>query len=121
LGQTGGQNKIGQLGGSFALFCLYFLPSRNFIMSTIGKSAPAGKGDRPRKVDGHKYRKNYDIIQWNKYPDWICNTCGKNYGNRPEGNPYGATYHINECGICGKTTEVTEPRDFGHLKKGWDK
>lgn len=81
----------------------------------------AGKGDRLRKVDGKKYRNNYDAIQWNKYPDWICNTCGKTYGKRPNGIPFGATYHVEKCGICGKVVEVTEPRDFGHLKKGWDK
>lgn len=81
----------------------------------------AGKGDRPRKVNGPKYRANFDAINWSKYPDWICNVCGKAYGKRPEGNPYGATYHIDECDICGEVCEVTEPRDFGHLKKGWDK
>jgi rubrerythrin len=58
---------------------------------------------------------------WKKYPDWICNACGKSYGKRPDGNPHGATYHVNKCGICGEVVEVTEPRDFGHLKKGWDK
>jgi hypothetical protein len=26
----------------------------------------AGKGDRPRKMDGPKYRDNYDSIKWNK-------------------------------------------------------
>jgi|688.fasta_scaffold01478_39 hypothetical protein len=50
------------------------------------------------------------------YPQWICNNCGKEHGNRPEGNPYGATYHMGTCGICGEVSEVTEPRDFGHLK-----
>ena len=25
---------------------------------------PNGKGDRPRKVDGDKYRSNYDSIAW---------------------------------------------------------
>jgi hypothetical protein len=24
----------------------------------------AGKGDKPRKVDGKKYRDNYDAIKW---------------------------------------------------------
>jgi hypothetical protein len=32
-------------------------------------SRPNGKGDRPRKVDGSKYRDNYDQIVWkNKKP-----------------------------------------------------
>jgi hypothetical protein len=56
-------------------------------------------------------------MKHHKYPDWICNQCGRNHGKRPEGNPYGATYHRGECGICGETTEVTEPRDFGHIKE----
>ncbi len=81
----------------------------------------AGKGDRPRAVNGEVYRRNFDRIFRKPYPDWICKTCGCLHGNRPAGNPYGATWHIDECGICGETTEVTEPRDFGHLKEGWDK
>ena len=55
------------------------------------------------------------------YPDWICNSCGRKHGKRPEGNPYGATYHNGKCGVCNEMTEVTEPRDFGHLREGWDK
>jgi hypothetical protein len=27
---------------------------------------PNGKGDQPRKVNGPKYRDNYDGIKWNK-------------------------------------------------------
>lgn len=81
----------------------------------------AGKGDRLRKVNGPKYRANYDLIFKNKYPDWICSECGKLHGKRPEGNPYGATYHQGTCGVCKKEKEVTEPRDFGHLRNGWDK
>ena len=80
----------------------------------------AGKGDRMRKVDGKRYRSNYDAISWKSYPDWICNSCGRTHGKRAEGNPYGATYHIGTCDVCREVTEVTEPRDFGHLKKGWN-
>jgi hypothetical protein len=55
-------------------------------------------------------------------PSWICDECGRLHGKRPEGNPHGATYHVGECGICGTGgVEVTECRDFGHLKEGWDK
>jgi hypothetical protein len=55
------------------------------------------------------------------YPSWICAECGRKHGRRPEGNPYGATYHIDTCGICGAGgVEVTECRDFGHLREGWD-
>jgi hypothetical protein len=83
----------------------------------------AGKGDSPRPVKGEKYRENYEAIfkKKKKYPDWICNSCGSLYGKRPDGNPYGATYHLDACDICGEEREVTEPRDFGHLKEGWDK
>ena len=30
-----------------------------------------------------------------------------------------ATWHSNECDICGLTKTVTAPRDFGHLVDGW--
>lgn len=115
----------------------------------MATTRPNGKGDRPRKVDGPKYRDNFDSIKWGPkdwdypegsktkeqrisamiyggeimgrkpYPDWICNDCGRAHGKRPEGNPYGATYHMGKCGICGEDREVTEPRDWGHLREGW--
>lgn len=83
----------------------------------------AGKGDSPRPVNGEKYRENYEAIFKKKkpYPDWICQPCGVAHGKRPDGNPYGATWHYDECGICGSFTECTEARDYGHLKEGWDK
>jgi hypothetical protein len=31
----------------------------------MASSRPNGKGDRPRKVNGPKYRDNYDSINWN--------------------------------------------------------
>lgn len=34
----------------------------------MASSRPNGKGDRPRKVDGKKYRDNYDAIKWKKKP-----------------------------------------------------
>jgi len=81
-----------------------------------------GKGSRHRRSDWNKYRNNYDtIFKKKKYPEWICKECGNSHGKRPEGNPYGATWHIDICGICKNTTECTEPRDFGHLREGWDK
>ena len=52
------------------------------------------------------------------YPTWICHPCGVKHGNRTVGM---ATWHENTCDICGDTTEVTEPRDFGHLKDTWIK
>ena len=86
----------------------------------------AGKGDTPRAVNGEAYRRNFEMIFPTKtkspYPDWICGECGRLHGKRPEGNPHGATYHIGVCGVCGTGgVDVTEPRDFGHLKEGWDK
>lgn len=52
-----------------------------------------------------------------KYPDWICADCGDKYGNKECGV---STWHMDICDICGETKPVTEPRDFGHLKKGWE-
>jgi hypothetical protein len=82
----------------------------------------AGKGDRPRPVNGARYRANYEAIfrprskypPW--YPDWICRPCGETHGRgMPKGHV--ATWHEGFCNICGKPASVTEPRDFGHLKK----
>jgi hypothetical protein len=50
------------------------------------------------------------------YPSWICGDCGTKYGRKPCGI---ACWHMGVCGVCGKTTAVTEPRDYGHLKDEW--
>lgn len=50
------------------------------------------------------------------YPRWICSTCGAKYGRR---RALFSTWHTGTCGICGIAASVTEPRDFGHLKDGW--
>lgn len=52
------------------------------------------------------------------YPAWICEDCGEEHGRRECGI---ATWHPDECGICGEYAYVTEPRDYGHLKDGWEK
>lgn len=52
------------------------------------------------------------------YPWKICFDCGKKHGRRI---PECATCHTANCDICGKLTTVTQPRDFGQLKEGWDK
>ncbi len=52
------------------------------------------------------------------YPTWVCVNCGLRYGRSV---PKWATWHTDECDICGAITGCTEPRDFGHLKDGWDK
>lgn len=83
-----------------------------------------GKGSRSRVRNFDSYRDNYDSIFKKKkkpYPDWICQPCGMTYGKRPEGNPYGATWHYDKCGVCGNFTETTELRDYGHLREDWDK
>lgn len=54
-----------------------------------------------------------------EYPVWVCNDCGNRYGNRKAGE--GATWHYDKCDICKCAGTVTEPRDFGHLKDGWEK
>jgi hypothetical protein len=48
------------------------------------------------------------------YPKWICGTCGETYGTHAVGV---ATWHEGTCGICGRVTGVTEPRDYGHLRE----
>jgi rRNA maturation protein Nop10 len=78
----------------------------------------SGKGDTPRPVAGETYRANYDAIfsKGKHYPDWICAPCGHTHGRgMPEGHV--STWHEDTCGVCGKVTSVSEPRDFGHLKK----
>lgn len=56
----------------------------------------------------------------NTYPTWICQPCGKRHGNRPTTGE-AATWHIGICGVCGEQAEVTQPRDFGHLRKTWSR
>jgi hypothetical protein len=87
----------------------------------------AGKGDQPRPVNGDRYRANYDAIfqvgrdlraayNAGPYPDWICHECGRKHGRGwPEGHV--ATFHAGTCDICGQSASVSEPRDYGHLKK----
>ena len=53
------------------------------------------------------------------YPAWVCADCGAKYGRR-ECNPH-ATWHPDTCGICGERKPVTEPRDYGHLREGWER
>jgi len=48
------------------------------------------------------------------YPSWVCSECGKKCGNRAPGE--GSTWHAGKCDVCGREANVTEPRDFGHVK-----
>ena len=54
------------------------------------------------------------------YPSWICFDCGHKYG-AGKNMTTESTWHNGVCGICRKEAAVTEPRDFGHLKNGWEK
>jgi hypothetical protein len=54
------------------------------------------------------------------YPQWICRDCGVKHGKK-QINGHVSTWHNGTCDICKAEREVTEPRDFGHLKEGWDK
>ena len=51
------------------------------------------------------------------YPTWVCSDCGEKHGRRTHKE---ATWHVNTCDLCGREAYVTEPRDFGHLKPGWE-
>lgn len=52
-------------------------------------------------------------------PAWVCFACGERHraGQWFEFS----TWHMDECGVCHCLTSVTEPRDCGYLKKGWEK
>lgn len=53
------------------------------------------------------------------YPVEICHECGAKYGQRNALHDH--TCWNGTCEICGETGTVTSPRDFGHLKPGWEK
>ena len=50
------------------------------------------------------------------YPTEICHPCGVEYGYRL---PLLASIYHGRCGVCGAVGHVTEPRDYGHLREGW--
>lgn len=52
-----------------------------------------------------------------QYPSVICNDCGRKHGRRECGM---ATWSVDKCDVCGETKPVTQPRDFGGLREGWD-
>lgn len=52
-------------------------------------------------------------------PGWVCLDCGKKHG-AGKGNDI-CTVHEGTCGVCGKTKAVSEPRDFGYLREGWER
>lgn len=54
------------------------------------------------------------------YPDWVCASCGSKYGRRTSDRELISCWHTGICGVCGIEASVTEPRDFGHLRAGWE-
>lgn len=64
-------------------------------------------------------RKRVAIRSDNHQPDWVCQPCGAKHGVRPDRGMV-STYHAGTCGACGRSEVfVTEPRDFGYLRRGW--
>jgi len=61
--------------------------------------------NKPRRSGGEDVNK--------PYPEWICASCGEEYGRHTCKKE--ACWHVGTCDICGAVTSVTEPRDFGHL------
>lgn len=45
-----------------------------------------------------------------EYPEWVCRDCGK----RASGGKSVAvsSFRMWECGVCGDSTDVTQPRDY---------
>jgi len=50
-------------------------------------------------------------------PSAVCWECGTKYGCKVRDGV--SSYHIDKCGVCGVTKEVTEPRDFGYLNRDY--
>lgn len=48
---------------------------------------------------------------------WVCEQCGKLFGNGRPKYITVSTWHQGECDICGKEKAITEPRDFGHMNQ----
>lgn len=59
-------------------------------------------------------------------PDWVCDECGQKWGRWWDGPIYTgpsthyATYHSGLCGVCNEEKTVTEARDYGYLRQGWE-
>ena len=63
----------------------------------------AGKGDRPRAVDGDRYRENYDEISWHGERSDCCFA----HIRRGRGARDGAAF-LPTCSWCGKDCAVRE-------------
>ena len=52
------------------------------------------------------------------YPQWSCWECGTKHGTKKERI---STWHFGKCDVCKENKGVTQPRDFGHFQKWFDK
>ena len=84
-------------------------------MNAFGNGVAAMDSQLKTNVDGNSRSPNCSSQR--DYPFWICWDCGKRYGRRDCG--IAATWHMGSCGVCCQVKDVTEPRDFGHLKDDW--
>ena len=55
------------------------------------------------------------LIKKLKQADLCCIECGCTYGNPTAGD---SSLWEGQCHICGKTSAVTETRDYGYLAAG---
>lgn len=50
------------------------------------------------------------------YPSYICIDCGqKHCKGLPRKSIYSSTFHEGVCDMCGNTSALTQPRDYGQL------
>lgn len=54
-----------------------------------------------------------------RQPEWVCYECGERW-RRGEWFST-STWHDGVCGVCLKEKPVTEPRDCGYLRSGWER
>lgn len=56
-----------------------------------------------------------------KQPDYVCYRCAQKYGHKLPMACIQFTWFKDECGVCGRETGVTSPRNFRYLKPAWMK
>lgn len=61
----------------------------------------------------HKWG-TYIIEEPDESAMWICEPCGKKYGDGVKRN---YTLHEDKCELCGKVKLVTHAKDFGYIAK----
>lgn len=54
----------------------------------------------------------------NRTSDYICVKCGSRFltPDQKKDNNRISTFHVSECGLCGKNTGVTHIRHFNYLR-----